>query len=177
MAGAVSAANARAPVTGGQFAAWAALLRTFECGIEGIRQKQDPWNLAISAAITHGILAARGGIKAATKATLYGGAVFTLIPAIEYLTSRHASYHNKPTEPQVRLMLLFDPPSLTPLNIEITAANIHPNHHVPRFRFRLIYKHIPLSSFINNLYTTCLSIVYIFAVKIKQNRMHGLLCV
>ncbi|CDH50611.1 mitochondrial import inner membrane translocasesubunit [Lichtheimia corymbifera JMRC:FSU:9682] len=100
LAGAVSAANARAPVTGGQFAAWAALLRTFECGIEGIRQKQDPWNLAISAAITHGILAARGGMKAATKASLYGGAMFTLIPAVEYLTSRHASYHNKPTEPQ-----------------------------------------------------------------------------
>lgn len=101
LAGALSAASARAPITGGNFATWAALLTTFECGIQGIRQKQDPWNLAISAAITHGVLAARGGIQAVAKASLYGGAIFMLTPIVDLFVMRSVSYHNKPTQPKV----------------------------------------------------------------------------
>ncbi|KAI7880662.1 Tim17-domain-containing protein, partial [Lichtheimia hyalospora FSU 10163] len=102
LAGALSAAYARAPVTGGHFGAWCALLTAFECAIQGIRQKQDPWNYAISGAITHGVLAARGGIKAAAKASLIGGAFFTLAPTLEHFINRSVHYENKPTEPKVR---------------------------------------------------------------------------
>ena len=102
LAGAFSAAYAQAPITGGRFGAWGALLTTFECAIQGIRQKQDPWNYAISGAITHGVLAAREGIKAATKASLVGGAFFTLAPILEHFINRSVYNENKPTEPKVR---------------------------------------------------------------------------
>ncbi|KAG5460667.1 MAG: Tim17/Tim22/Tim23/Pmp24 family-domain-containing protein [Olpidium bornovanus] len=57
--GAVSAAKLRAPVLGGNFAVWGGLFSTFDCGIKGIRQKEDPWNSIASGFLTGGVLALR----------------------------------------------------------------------------------------------------------------------
>eukprot|EP00124_Ichthyophonus_hoferi_P000879 Ihof_evm3s38 gene=Ihof_evmTU3s38 len=55
----ISAVKARAPVLGGNFAAWGGTFSVFDCTLAAIRQKEDPWNAIFSGALTGGVLAAR----------------------------------------------------------------------------------------------------------------------
>ena len=45
---------------------------TFECGLIGIRGKEDPWNSIVAGALTGGALSIRMGIKAAGKSAAIG---------------------------------------------------------------------------------------------------------
>lgn len=101
MTGAVSAMKARAPVLGGNFAVWGGLFSTFDCGLKGIRQKEDPWNSIISGGLTGGVLAARGGVKAAAVSAVVGGALLALIEGVGIGISRMTADQNKPVMPQV----------------------------------------------------------------------------
>lgn len=101
MVGAVSAMKARAPVLGGNFAVWGGLFSTFDCGLKGIRQKEDPWNSILSGALTGGVLAARGGAKAATVSAVVGGGLLALIEGVGIAISRWTAEQNKPVMPQV----------------------------------------------------------------------------
>jgi import inner membrane translocase subunit TIM17 len=49
----------RAPVLGGQFAAWGLCFSTFDCSFAYIRQKEDPWNSIMSGAAAGAVMAAR----------------------------------------------------------------------------------------------------------------------
>jgi import inner membrane translocase subunit TIM17 len=93
--------KARAPVLGGNFAVWGGLFSTFDCGLKGIRQKEDPWNSIISGGLTGGVLAARGGVKAAAVSAVVGGALLALIEGVGIGISRMTADQNKPVMPQV----------------------------------------------------------------------------
>ncbi|GAA5811412.1 mitochondrial inner membrane translocase subunit Tim17/Tim22/Tim23/peroxisomal protein PMP24 [Pilaira anomala] len=101
LTGAVSAMKARAPVLGGNFAVWGGLFSTFDCGLKGIRQKEDPWNSIISGGLTGGVLAARGGVKAAAVSAVVGGALLALIEGVGIGISRMTADQNKPVMPQI----------------------------------------------------------------------------
>lgn len=103
LTGAVSAMKARAPVLGGNFAVWGGLFSTFDCGLKGIRQKEDPWNSILSGGLTGGVLAARGGVKAAAVSAVVGGALLALIEGVGIGISRMTADQNKPVMPQVNL--------------------------------------------------------------------------
>ena len=49
----------RAPVLGGQFAAWGLCFSSFDCTFSYIRQKEDPWNSIMSGAAAGAVMAAR----------------------------------------------------------------------------------------------------------------------
>ncbi|RCI06534.1 Transcriptional activator spt7 [Rhizopus stolonifer] len=100
LTGAVSAMKARAPVLGGNFAVWGGLFSTFDCGLKGIRQKEDPWNSIISGGLTGGVLAARGGVKAAAVSAVVGSALLALIEGVGIGISRMTADQVKPVMPQ-----------------------------------------------------------------------------
>lgn len=97
--------KARAPVLGGNFAVWGGLFSTFDCALKGVRQKEDPWNSILSGAITGGVLAARGGAKAATVSAVVGGGLLALIEGIGIAITRMTADQSRPVMPQVRLFL------------------------------------------------------------------------
>jgi hypothetical protein len=101
--------KARAPVLGGNFAVWGGLFSTFDCALKGVRQKEDPWNSILSGAITGGVLAARGGAKAATVSAVVGGGLLALIEGIGIAITRMTADQSRPVMPQVSrcLFLLF----------------------------------------------------------------------
>jgi mitochondrial import inner membrane translocase subunit TIM17 len=103
MIGAVTAMKARAPVLGGNFAVWGGLFSTFDCALKGVRQKEDPWNSILSGAITGGVLAARGGAKAATVSAVVGGSLLALIEGIGIAITRMTADQSRPVMPQVCL--------------------------------------------------------------------------
>ena len=49
----------RAPVLGGQFAAWGLCFSTFDCTFAHLRQKEDPLNSIMSGAAAGAVMAAR----------------------------------------------------------------------------------------------------------------------
>ena len=49
----------RAPITGGQFAAWGICFATFDCSLTYLRQKEDSWNSILSGAGAGVVMAAR----------------------------------------------------------------------------------------------------------------------
>jgi import inner membrane translocase subunit TIM17 len=49
----------RAPVLGGQFAAWGLCFASFDCTFAHIRQKEDPWNTIMSGAAAGAVMASR----------------------------------------------------------------------------------------------------------------------
>ncbi|CAO3682943.1 unnamed protein product [Umbelopsis ramanniana] len=99
--GAVTAMKARAPVLGGNFAVWGGLFSTFDCALKGVRQKEDPWNSILSGAITGGVLAARGGAKAATVSAVVGGGLLALIEGIGIAITRMTADQSRPVMPQI----------------------------------------------------------------------------
>ena len=91
LAGAIDAAKVRAPILGGSFAVWGGLFTTIDCGLMGLRQKEDPWNAITSGAMTGGILASRSGLRAASKSAAIGGILLALIEGLGIMITRHAS--------------------------------------------------------------------------------------
>ncbi len=57
--GALVRLKERAPVLGGQFAAWGLCFASFDCTFAHLRQKEDPWNSIMSGAAAGAVMAAR----------------------------------------------------------------------------------------------------------------------
>lgn len=57
--GALVRLKERAPVLGGQFAAWGLCFSSFDCTFAHLRQKEDPWNSIMSGAAAGAVMAAR----------------------------------------------------------------------------------------------------------------------
>ena len=51
----------RAPIVGGQFAAWGGMFSMIDCGLVWLRKKEDPWNSITSGALTGALLTVRAG--------------------------------------------------------------------------------------------------------------------
>jgi import inner membrane translocase subunit TIM17 len=81
----------RGPVIGGNFAVWGGLFSTFECALLAIRKKDDIYNSITSGFITGGVLAIRGGWKAAMRSAIFGGIFLGMIEGVSLLMYRFAA--------------------------------------------------------------------------------------
>jgi len=93
---AVQAVALRAPVLGGNFAVWGGLFSVFDCGMVRIRQREDPINAITAGALTGGILAIRGGWKAAGLNAIIGGALLGLIEGVGFIIGRMSQGSSAP---------------------------------------------------------------------------------
>merc|ERR1719500_1298552 len=73
----------RAPLLGGQFAAWGICFSTFDCTFAHIRGKEDPWNSIMSGAAAGAVMAARQGPKSMVGSAVVGGMLLGLIEGKE----------------------------------------------------------------------------------------------
>jgi len=103
--GSITAVKARVPVIGGNFAVWGGLFSTFDCSLVAIRKKEDPWNSIISGAATGGVLAARGGWRAAGRSAAVGGVLLAMIEGLQIFLTKMMS---EPSAPP------YAPPQYTP---------------------------------------------------------------
>ena len=88
------------PFTSGNFAVWGGLFSTFDCSLVAIRRKEDPWNSIISGAATGGVLAARGGWRAASRSAAVGGVLLAMIEGLNiFLTKMMADSAPPPYAP------------------------------------------------------------------------------
>merc|ERR1712137_1268205 len=94
--GSALAVRARAPVIGGNFAVWGGLFSTFDCTFVWLRRKEDPWNSIASGALTGGVLAARGGWRAASRSAAVGGVLLAMIEGLNIFLTRMMA---EPTAP------------------------------------------------------------------------------
>ena len=79
---------------------WGGLFSTFDCSLVAIRRKEDPWNSIISGAATGGVLAARGGWRAAGRSAAVGGVLLAMIEGLNiFLTKMMAESSAPPYAP------------------------------------------------------------------------------
>jgi import inner membrane translocase subunit TIM17 len=88
---ALYSARSRAPILGGNFAVWGGTFSTFDCSLQYIRRKDDHWNAIASGFMTGGVLAARGGWKAAGRNAAIGGVLLAIIEGVAGLLMRTTS--------------------------------------------------------------------------------------
>lgn len=82
MSGAMYSARNRAPILGGNFAVWGGTFSCFDCSLQYVRRKDDHWNAIASGFLTGGVLAARGGWKAASRNAVIGGVLLAIIEGV-----------------------------------------------------------------------------------------------
>ncbi len=86
--GGIYSARSRAPILGGNFAVWGGTFSAFDCSLQYIRQRDDHWNAIASGFLTGGVLAARGGWKAASRNAVVGGVLLAIIEGVAALIMR-----------------------------------------------------------------------------------------
>ncbi|CAN8064636.1 unnamed protein product [Agarophyton chilense] len=89
--GAVDSVKVRAPALGGSFAVWGGLFSSFDCTLQAIRKKEDPWNTITSGALTGGLLSSRSGWRTAGRSAVVGGILLALIEGASIVITRYAS--------------------------------------------------------------------------------------
>jgi len=89
--GAMYSARNRAPILGGNFAVWGGTFSCFDCSLQYIRRRDDHWNAIASGFLTGGVLAARGGWKAASRNAVIGGVLLGIIEGVVALLMRSTS--------------------------------------------------------------------------------------
>ncbi|KAI0566430.1 hypothetical protein FGB62_8g323 [Gracilaria domingensis] len=97
--GAIDAVKVRAPALGGSFAVWGGLFSSFDCTLQAIRKKEDPWNTISSGALTGGVLSCRSGLRAAGKNAVVGGVLLALIEGATIVITRYAA-NQPPLSPE-----------------------------------------------------------------------------
>ena len=70
---------------------WGGLFSTFDCSLVAIRKKEDPYNSIISGALTGGVLAARGGWRAAGRSAAVGGVLLAMIEGLQIALTKMLS--------------------------------------------------------------------------------------
>jgi len=88
---ALYSARSRAPILGGNFAVWGGTFSTFDCSLQYVRRKDDHWNAIASGFMTGGVLAARGGWKAAGRNAVIGGVLLAIIEGVAGLLMKSTS--------------------------------------------------------------------------------------
>lgn len=89
--GAIDNVKIRAPVTGGNFAVWGGLFSSFDCTLQAIRHKEDPWNSIAAGALSGGVLSIRSGMRPAIQNAAAGGILLALIEGVGILLNRQRS--------------------------------------------------------------------------------------
>lgn len=96
--GAIDNVKLRAPVTGGNFAVWGGLFSSFDCTLQAIRHKEDPWNSIAAGALSGGVLSIRSGLRPAVQNAAAGGILLALIEGFSILLTRQRSVLVSPEE-------------------------------------------------------------------------------
>jgi len=99
LAGAMALMKQRAPIVGGQFAAWGAVFSSCDCCLAFARGKEDAWNSVASGAATGAILTARAGPSAAFGAAVVGGILLAMIEGAGVLITHFTASSFKPLGP------------------------------------------------------------------------------
>ncbi|CAB4053903.1 Mitochondrial import inner membrane translocase subunit TIM17-1,Mitochondrial import inner membrane translocase subunit Tim17-A,Probable mitochondrial import inner membrane translocase subunit Tim17 4,Mitochondrial import inner membrane translocase subunit TIM17,Probable mitochondrial import inner membrane translocase subunit Tim17 3,Probable mitochondrial import inner membrane translocase subunit Tim17 1,Mitochondrial import inner membrane translocase subunit Tim17-B,Probable mitochondrial import inner me len=88
----------RAPVLGGQFAAWGLCFASFDCSFAYLRQKEDSWNSIMSGAAAGAVMSARNGPKHMLGSAIVGGVLLGLIEGVGIMMNKFAaeSYRQPP---------------------------------------------------------------------------------
>lgn len=97
--GGVTAVTQRSPTIAGNFALWGATFSMVDCTLVHYRKIEDPWNSIISAAVTGGVLAARGGVPAMAGSAVIGGVLLALIEGVGILMTRMQADQFQPAPP------------------------------------------------------------------------------
>eukprot|EP00094_Tigriopus_californicus_P013184 TCALIF_12750-PA protein Name:"Similar to Timm17b Mitochondrial import inner membrane translocase subunit Tim17-B (Mus musculus)" AED:0.11 eAED:0.11 QI:132/0.8/0.66/1/0.8/0.83/6/234/373 len=113
----------RAPVLGGQFAAWGICFASFDCTFAHLRQKEDPWNSIMSGASAGAVMAARRGPKHMMGSALVGAVLLGLIEGLGIMMNRYAAQSFRPQDPREAPA---DPSALgpTPLHSECLSQTL-----------------------------------------------------
>merc|ERR1712142_1040277 len=99
--GSVSAIKTRAPVLGGNFAVWGGMFSTFDCTLQHLRGKEDPWNSIGSGALTGAVLMVRAGPGAMMRSAVVGGVLLGLIEGVGIMITRMTADQFKPQMPEM----------------------------------------------------------------------------
>jgi len=91
----------RAPVLGGQFAAWGICFSTFDCTFVHLRQKEDPWNSIMSGAAAGAVMVARHGPKQMLGSAVVGGVLLGLIEGLGIMMNHLGSTQFRPVDPRM----------------------------------------------------------------------------
>jgi len=104
----------RAPLLGGQFAAWGICFSSFDCTFAHIRGKEDPWNSIMSGAAAGAVMAARQGPKSMVGSAVVGGMLLGLIEGMGLLMNNFMSQQFRPVDPrdEQAMQMPEDPVSL-----------------------------------------------------------------
>lgn len=113
--GGVIKVKERAPILGGQFAAWGICFSSFDCTFAYIRQKEDPWNSIMSGAAAGAVMVARQGTKNMIGSAIIGGVLLGLIEGMGILMNSFASQAYRPMDPR---MAPSDPAALNAQGME-----------------------------------------------------------
>lgn len=104
-------------LSAGNFAVWGGLFSAFDCTLVAIRKKEDPWNSIFSGAATGGVLAARGGWRAASKSAAVGGVLLAMIEGLQIFLTKMLSEPSAPAyvtrcpRPRCARLLWHKPPA------------------------------------------------------------------
>merc|ERR1712080_424710 len=105
----------RAPLLGGQFAAWGICFSSFDCTFAHIRGKEDPWNSIMSGAAAGAVMAARQGPKSMVGSAVVGGMLLGMIEGMGLLMNNFMSQQFRrvdPREEQQDMQMPEDPAAL-----------------------------------------------------------------
>lgn len=91
MQGAMEAMRRESPKLGGSFANWGLTFSLFDCSLQYVRKKEDPWNAIGAGALTGGFLQLRSGFKSAAKSAAFGGILLAMIEGLGIALGRLAS--------------------------------------------------------------------------------------
>ena len=107
--GGVIRVKERAPILGGQFAAWGICFSSFDCTFAYLRQKEDPWNSIMSGAGAGAVMVARQGAKTMAGSALVGGVLLGLIEGMGILMNNFMGQAYRPQDPRMEMQ---DPSAL-----------------------------------------------------------------
>jgi import inner membrane translocase subunit TIM17 len=99
--GGVVRVKERAPIFGGQFAAWGICFSTFDCTFVHLRQKEDPWNSIMSGAAAGAVMVARHGPRQMAGSAVVGGVLLGLIEGMGILLNHIGSSQFRPVDPRM----------------------------------------------------------------------------
>eukprot|EP00811_Abedinium_folium_P006292 NODE_15791_length_1030_cov_5.820598.p1 GENE.NODE_15791_length_1030_cov_5.820598~~NODE_15791_length_1030_cov_5.820598.p1 ORF type:complete len:164 (-),score=50.31 NODE_15791_length_1030_cov_5.820598:434-925(-) len=91
LTGALYHVRTRAPILGGNFAVWGGTFSSFDCALQFARRRDDHWNAIASGFLTGGVLASRGGWKAAGKNAVVGGVLLAIIEGMAAMLTRYTT--------------------------------------------------------------------------------------
>ena len=81
----------RAPITGGQFAAWGGVFSTIDCTMVAVRKTEDSWNAIVAGGATGALLTIRQGPLTMAVSAGVGCVLLAMIEGVGALMTRMSS--------------------------------------------------------------------------------------